>query len=142
MHRPKVVALPLDPHTILLWSSRDIIYRTDVVQGNVSSFLVGPERPAHTLEPAWEQAEVMYIADYSTYDILIRITLASSTALLTFSIGITGTILDSRPIITVYATVLWPALIYSISSQSATLHEHTNDMHSHSTSHGVGCTPH
>ena len=64
MHRRKVVALPLNPHPILLWSSRVIVYSTDVVQGYVSSFLVGPERPAHTLEPAWEQAEVMYVADY------------------------------------------------------------------------------
>lgn len=50
----------------------------------------------------------MYVADY---DVLVLITLASSLVLLTFATGITGTLLNSRPILAVYALLLWPALI-------------------------------
>ncbi|KAI0345562.1 hypothetical protein BDW22DRAFT_1426235 [Trametopsis cervina] len=57
---------------------------------------------------SWEQAEVMSVANY---DILVLITLASSIILLTFAIGVTGTILNSRPILAVYSLLLWPALI-------------------------------
>ncbi|KAI0698137.1 hypothetical protein BC835DRAFT_1206749, partial [Cytidiella melzeri] len=56
----------------------------------------------------WEQAEVMYVADY---DVLVLITLSSAIVLLTFVIGITGTILNSRPILAVYTLLLWPVLI-------------------------------
>ncbi|KAJ3556761.1 hypothetical protein NM688_g1847 [Phlebia brevispora] len=57
---------------------------------------------------AWAHADVMYVADY---DVLVLITLASSIVLMTCIIGITGTILNSRPILAVYAVLLWPALI-------------------------------
>ncbi|GBE85149.1 predicted protein [Sparassis crispa] len=56
----------------------------------------------------WEMANVMYVADN---DILILITLASSILLLTFLVGISGTILNSRPILAIYALLLWPAFI-------------------------------
>lgn len=50
----------------------------------------------------------MYVADN---DVLVLITLASSILLLTFVMGISGTILNSRPILAVYAVLLWPALL-------------------------------
>ncbi|KAI0783437.1 hypothetical protein C8Q75DRAFT_725855 [Abortiporus biennis] len=56
----------------------------------------------------WEYADVMYVADY---DVLVLITMSSSLLLLTFLVGITGTILNSRPILAVYALLLWPCLI-------------------------------
>lgn len=51
-------------------------------------------------------ADVMSVADY---DILILLTICSAILLLTFLIGITGTILNSRPILAIYALLLWPA---------------------------------
>ncbi|EMD39612.1 hypothetical protein CERSUDRAFT_150212 [Gelatoporia subvermispora B] len=54
----------------------------------------------------WPQADVVNVADL---DVLILITLASSALLLTFLLGLTGTILNSRPILAVYALLLWPA---------------------------------
>lgn len=51
-------------------------------------------------------ADVMFVADY---DILILITISSALLLLTFLVGITGTILNSRPILAIYALLLWPA---------------------------------
>ncbi|KAI0823972.1 hypothetical protein BC628DRAFT_1411230 [Trametes gibbosa] len=57
---------------------------------------------------AWDHADVMYVADY---DILVFITLASSILLLTFLVGISGALLNSRPLLAVYALLLWPALI-------------------------------
>ncbi|KAI0088643.1 hypothetical protein BDY19DRAFT_994020 [Irpex rosettiformis] len=60
---------------------------------------------------AWDQAEVMYVADY---DVLVLIT---AIVLVTFAIGITGTILNSRPILAMYALLLWPALISILASQ-------------------------
>lgn len=50
----------------------------------------------------------MYVADN---DILILITLSSSILLLTFVVGISGTILNSRPILAIYAVLLWPAFL-------------------------------
>jgi hypothetical protein len=50
----------------------------------------------------------MYIADN---DVLILITLASSLLLFTASIGTTGVFLNSRPILAIYALLLWPAFI-------------------------------
>lgn len=49
----------------------------------------------------------MYVADN---DILILITLASSILLFTSLLGFTGTLLNSRPILALYALLLWPAL--------------------------------
>ncbi|KAI0365335.1 hypothetical protein BV20DRAFT_954425 [Pilatotrama ljubarskyi] len=57
---------------------------------------------------AWEHADVMYVADY---DLLVLITLSSSILLFTFLVGISGALLNSRPILAVYAILLWPALI-------------------------------
>ncbi|KAK0487119.1 tetraspanin Tsp2 family [Armillaria novae-zelandiae] len=53
-------------------------------------------------------ADVMYVADY---DILILITLAASILLLTAMVGLTGALLNSRPILAMYTLLLWPALI-------------------------------
>jgi hypothetical protein len=50
----------------------------------------------------------MYVSDY---DILILLTLASSILLFTALLGTTGTFLNSRPILAIYALLLWPALI-------------------------------
>lgn len=50
----------------------------------------------------------MYVADY---DVLVLLTLASSIVLLTFLFGLTGTLLNSRPLLAVYALLLWPAFI-------------------------------
>ncbi|KAJ7599975.1 tetraspanin Tsp2 family [Mycena floridula] len=57
---------------------------------------------------AWDHADVMYVADY---DILILITLAGSILVFTALVGMTGTVLDSRPILATYALLLWPALL-------------------------------
>ncbi|KAF9810315.1 hypothetical protein IEO21_07003 [Rhodonia placenta] len=57
---------------------------------------------------AWQHADVMSVADN---DILVLTTLSSSILLLTFVLGISGTILNSRPILAVYAVLLWPALL-------------------------------
>ncbi|THH20575.1 hypothetical protein EUX98_g8553 [Antrodiella citrinella] len=54
----------------------------------------------------WIYSDVMFVADY---DILVLITVSSAILLLTFLIGITGTILNSRPILAIYALLLWPA---------------------------------
>ncbi|KAH9831335.1 uncharacterized protein C8Q71DRAFT_781965 [Rhodofomes roseus] len=56
----------------------------------------------------YEQAGVMVVADN---DILVLITLASSILLLCFLVGISGAILNSRPILAVYAVLLWPAFL-------------------------------
>ncbi|KAI0763550.1 hypothetical protein BD413DRAFT_606549 [Trametes elegans] len=57
---------------------------------------------------AWDHADVMYVADY---DLLVLITLAASILLLTFLVGISGVLLNSRPLLAVYALLLWPALL-------------------------------
>ncbi|KAI0629785.1 hypothetical protein C8Q77DRAFT_1220000 [Trametes polyzona] len=57
---------------------------------------------------AWENADVMYVADY---DLLVLITLSSAILLLTFLVGISGALLNSRPLLAVYALLLWPALV-------------------------------
>ncbi|TRM56911.1 Tetraspanin family-domain-containing protein [Schizophyllum amplum] len=56
----------------------------------------------------WDYADVMYVADN---DVLILITLAALILLFTALIGMTGTLLNSRPLLAVYALLLWPALI-------------------------------
>ncbi len=56
---------------------------------------------------------MMYVADY---DILVLITLASSILLLTFLVGISGALLNSRPLLAVYALLLWPALVSLLAS--------------------------
>ncbi|KAJ3801951.1 Tetraspanin family-domain-containing protein [Lentinula aff. detonsa] len=56
----------------------------------------------------WNHADVMYVADN---DILILITLAASILMFTAILGVTGTLLNSRPILATYTLLLWPALI-------------------------------
>ncbi|KAI9066027.1 hypothetical protein FKP32DRAFT_1566765 [Trametes sanguinea] len=57
---------------------------------------------------AWDSADVMYVADY---DLLVFITLSASILLFTALIGFSGTLLNSRPLLAVYALLLWPAFI-------------------------------
>ncbi|KAH9932775.1 uncharacterized protein BXZ73DRAFT_46708 [Epithele typhae] len=54
----------------------------------------------------YQYADVTYVADY---DLLVLLTLASSILLLTALIGLAGTLLNSRPLLAVYALLLWPA---------------------------------
>ncbi|KIY68206.1 hypothetical protein CYLTODRAFT_351740 [Cylindrobasidium torrendii FP15055 ss-10] len=56
----------------------------------------------------WMHADVMYVVDY---DILVLISFCGCILLFTSIIGITGLILNSRPILAVYALLLWPALM-------------------------------
>ncbi|KAI0076725.1 hypothetical protein K474DRAFT_1597400 [Panus rudis PR-1116 ss-1] len=56
----------------------------------------------------WDHADVMLVADY---DIVILISMTSAILLFTFLVGITGTILNSRPILALYALLLWPSLM-------------------------------
>ncbi|KAI1788875.1 hypothetical protein LXA43DRAFT_893982 [Ganoderma leucocontextum] len=57
---------------------------------------------------AWKGAEGMYVADY---DLLVLLTLASSILLLAFLVGISGALLNSRPLLACYALLLWPAFL-------------------------------
>ncbi len=50
----------------------------------------------------------MYVADY---DLLVLLTLASSILLLAFLVGISGALLNSRPLLACYALLLWPAFL-------------------------------
>ncbi|KAF8158418.1 hypothetical protein B0H34DRAFT_782914 [Crassisporium funariophilum] len=56
----------------------------------------------------WDKADVMGVADG---DILILITLAGSLLLFAALVGITGALLNSRPILAVYTVLLWPAFV-------------------------------
>ncbi|KAH8114782.1 hypothetical protein DFH11DRAFT_1877594 [Phellopilus nigrolimitatus] len=60
----------------------------------------------------WEHADVMLVADA---DVLILITLSASLLLLAALVGITGTLLNSRPLLAIYAILLWPALVSLLS---------------------------
>ena len=57
---------------------------------------------------AWDLAEVMLIADS---DVLILATIAGSIIMLTALTGMIGTMLNSRPILAVYAVLMWSALV-------------------------------
>ncbi|KAF5360415.1 hypothetical protein D9756_004978 [Leucocoprinus leucothites] len=57
---------------------------------------------------SWPNVDAMRVADD---DILILITLASSILIFTALVGLTGTLLSSRPILAVYALLLWPCFI-------------------------------
>ncbi|KAK7454629.1 hypothetical protein VKT23_011382 [Stygiomarasmius scandens] len=57
---------------------------------------------------AWDHADVMYVADW---DVIVLITMAASILLFTALLGLTGTLLNSRPILATYTLLLWPALI-------------------------------
>ncbi|KIK69930.1 hypothetical protein GYMLUDRAFT_212866 [Collybiopsis luxurians FD-317 M1] len=56
----------------------------------------------------WNHADVMYVADN---DILILMTLAASILVFNALVGLTGALLNSRPILAVYTLLLWPAMI-------------------------------
>ncbi|KAJ6624639.1 hypothetical protein B0H10DRAFT_2162108 [Mycena sp. CBHHK59/15] len=55
----------------------------------------------------WDQADVMCVADNA---VLILITLAASILVFTSPVGMSGALLNSRPILAVYTLLLWPAL--------------------------------
>lgn len=61
-----------------------------------------------TWRTAWDLAEVMLIADT---DVLVLTTIAGSIIMSTALTGIIGTMLNSRPILAVYAVLMWSALI-------------------------------
>ncbi len=61
---------------------------------------------------AWLHADVMVVADN---DVLILITLCSILLLGTSLVGATGALLNSRPILAIYAILLWPSLISLLS---------------------------
>ena len=50
----------------------------------------------------------MAVADY---DILVLITLCGASLLVTAMFGIAGTLLNSRPILAIYALLLWPSML-------------------------------
>ncbi|KAJ7046466.1 tetraspanin Tsp2 family [Mycena alexandri] len=54
----------------------------------------------------WDQADVMTVADN---DVLVLITLAGSILVFTSLVGLSGVLLNSRPILAVYTLLLWPA---------------------------------
>ena len=57
---------------------------------------------------AWDLAEVMLIADS---DVLILTTMAGSIIMLTALTGMIGAMVNSRPILAVYAVLMWSALV-------------------------------
>ncbi|CAD6888041.1 unnamed protein product [Tilletia laevis] len=61
-----------------------------------------------TWSRSWGHAEVTVVADT---DILIFITLASFLCVLTSVVGLCGAILNNRPILALYAFLLWPTFI-------------------------------
>ncbi|KDR82567.1 hypothetical protein GALMADRAFT_56755 [Galerina marginata CBS 339.88] len=61
---------------------------------------------------AWDKANVMSVADK---DILVLVTLSGCALLLTSFIGITGTLLNSRPLLAMYTILLWPAFLSLLS---------------------------
>ncbi|KAJ7776777.1 hypothetical protein DFH07DRAFT_951393 [Mycena maculata] len=56
----------------------------------------------------WDQADVMFVADN---DILVLLTLAGSILVFTALVGLSGVLLNSRPILAVYTILLWPAFV-------------------------------
>ncbi|KAJ7162934.1 tetraspanin Tsp2 family [Mycena filopes] len=54
----------------------------------------------------WDDADVMIVADN---DILVLLTLAGSILVFTALVGLSGLLLNSRPILAVYTFLLWPA---------------------------------
>ncbi|EJC98468.1 uncharacterized protein FOMMEDRAFT_43121, partial [Fomitiporia mediterranea MF3/22] len=60
----------------------------------------------------WEHADVMLVSDT---DVLILTTLSASLLLLASLTGLTGTLLNSRPLLAIYSLLLWPAFISLLS---------------------------
>ncbi|KAJ7196111.1 hypothetical protein GGX14DRAFT_376445 [Mycena pura] len=54
----------------------------------------------------WNQADVMYVADN---DVLVLITLAGAILVFTALVGLSGVLLNARPILAMYTILLWPA---------------------------------
>ncbi|KAJ7726517.1 tetraspanin Tsp2 family [Mycena metata] len=54
----------------------------------------------------WDQADVMTVANN---DVLVLLTLAGSILVFTSLVGLSGVLLNSRPILAVYTLLLWPA---------------------------------
>ena len=57
---------------------------------------------------AWALSDVVVVTDT---DILAYTTLASSLCLVTALIGVIGTMLNSKPILTVYNVLMWPTFV-------------------------------
>jgi hypothetical protein len=57
---------------------------------------------------AWSHADVLFVIDN---DLLILLTLCGIIMLVTSLVGLSGTILNSRPLLATYALLLWPAFI-------------------------------
>ncbi|KAJ8496140.1 hypothetical protein ONZ45_g12555 [Pleurotus djamor] len=56
----------------------------------------------------WARADIISVTDN---DILILATISASALLMTFVVGLTGVLLNSRPILAVYTLLLWPSFI-------------------------------
>ncbi|KAG8904207.1 hypothetical protein FRB99_002110 [Tulasnella sp. 403] len=57
---------------------------------------------------AWSRAQAVIVVEYN---ILVFATLAGGTLLLASLFGVSGTLLNSRPILAFYALLLWPSLV-------------------------------
>ena len=75
--------------------------------GLMCSLLTAVTTKLTTFAIAWRYADVMYVA---AYNLLALLTLASSILLTTAFVGLSRSLLDSRPLLAVYALLLWPAL--------------------------------
>ncbi|RDB18917.1 hypothetical protein Hypma_014310 [Hypsizygus marmoreus] len=60
----------------------------------------------------WDRAGVMNVADN---DLLVLITLAASIMVFTALVGTSGVPVNSRPILAIYAVLLWPSLVSLLS---------------------------
>jgi hypothetical protein len=83
------------------------MFRVDMVQRYAVSFNAS-KYLLNRFFPVWTEADVMYVADG---DVPILITLASTLLIFTALVGLSGTILNSRPILAIYTLLLWPSLI-------------------------------
>ena len=101
-----MVPLPVRLFGADVWFGRVGLCSSDLVQRYLS-FILHSRFFSNYNSIAWDHADVMYVADF---DILVLITISAGILLLTFLVGFTGTILNSRPILSVYALLLWPAL--------------------------------
>ncbi|KAG8966918.1 hypothetical protein FRC05_002366 [Tulasnella sp. 425] len=77
---------------------------TSVFLMGLSTLLVS----IYTWFGAWSHAQAVITVEYN---ILIFATLAASTLILASLLGISGTLLNSRPILAFYSLLLWPSLV-------------------------------
>ena len=87
---------------LMTWFKSQLIFRISIALLIVSN----------KYSSAWDKAGVMAVADG---DLLVLITWAASMILFTALLGMTGTLLNSRPILAVYTVLLWPAFISLLS---------------------------